>query len=428
MAEPQHPHANHRARLRERFLRAGLSDFAPHNVLELLLFYAIPRRDTNPIAHALLARFGSVGAVLGATESELLTVKGVGAGVVGFFAALRAGIAQSLRCPVRTPLRHADTLGCYLSKLLEGEGEGAVLLFLDNDFCEISHSIVGGSVHSPRFSPADVARRALLCHAPMCAVAHHHVDGLALPTAEDLDLTRQLRNTLEAAGVRLLEHYIVGGGRFATLLYRHSGSAACAHLDLEEGSASDGDACAALAALFRAAGVREDAAALLAEYGDLYHLFAAPTARHLGCGMAERTAALLALVTAVDAYCAWEMPIPRVTERERLGSYLARAMRSLSEERVYLLLFGADGRHLATHTVGIGGIGEAGISCRRIAEGAFFAGARQAVLVHNHPRGNTAPSEEDRAATDLIARTLGGLGVSLLCHYVVAWDDFSVIL
>ena len=93
-----------------------------------------------------------------------------------------------------------------------------------------------------------------------------------------------------------------------------------------------------------------------------------------------------------------------------------------------LLLFDKDGRHLATHTVGVGSVGEAGFSCRRIAEGALFSGARRAVLVHNHPFGSLTPSEEDRAATRMVATALGGLGVTLVSHYIVAEEDFSSFL
>ena len=217
-------HKSHRARLRTRYLTAGLSDFAPHNVLELLLFHAIPRRDTNPLSHALLSRFGSGGAVLSADREELLSVTGVGPGVADFLLAFRraAELALARRAP-RMRLADADSLGSYLSSLL-GEEEGVALLFLDNDFGLVAERVLPGvSVHSPRFSPTLAVEEALLHHAPLCAVGHYHADGLALPSAEDLDVTRVLRNTLEAAGVRLLEHMIVGGGRFATLLYRYSG-------------------------------------------------------------------------------------------------------------------------------------------------------------------------------------------------------------
>ncbi|MBO7293127.1 MAG: hypothetical protein J6V07_04255 [Clostridia bacterium] len=421
------PHASHRARLRSRYLASGLSGFAPHNVLELLLFHAIPRRDTNPLAHALLSRFGSVGAVLSADREALLSVPGVGPGVAGFLSACStvAELALSHRKP-RTRLADADALGCYFSSLLE-EQEGVALLFLDNDFGLISeHVLPGVSVHSPRFSPTLAVEKALLHHAPLCAVAHLHADGLALPTAEDFDVTRVLRNTLEAAGVRLLEHIIVGGGRYATLLYRYSGSGVPTREVLPRVPLRE--ETAALSELLRLGHARAEAEGLLMSYGGLYRLLSSPHARHAREGLDAGTAVLLSLLFAVQAYAAAERPVPSASEGEALGRYLTALYRAVPEELVLLLLFDRAGRHIATHTVGQGSVGEAGISCRRVAEGALFSGARLAVLAHNHPDGAAVPSEEDRAATRLIAGLLDGIGVTLLSHYVVAPDGFISVL
>lgn len=421
------PHASHRARLRARYLTSGLSGFAPHNVLELLLFHAIPRRDTNPTAHALLSRFGSVGAVLSADREALLSVAGVGPGVADFFSAFSAVAALGLtrRAP-RTRLANADTLCGYLASLL-GEEEGVALLFLDNDFGLIAERhLPGVSVHSPRFSPALVVEEALLHHAPLCAVGHFHADGLALPTAEDLDVTRVLRNTLEAAGVRLLEHIIVGGGRFATLLYRYSGSGKAPAATPPR--TPSGEETAALSALLRYGHARAEAEALLARYGSLYRLLSAPYARHAREGLNSGTAVLLSLLFAVHAYAAAERPVPRAEDGAALGRYLTELYLAVPEETVLLLLFDREGRHIATHTVGTGSVGEAGISCRRVAEGALFSGARLAVLAHNHPDGAAIPSEEDRTATRLITGLLDGVGVALLAHYVVAPDGVAKVL
>lgn len=419
-------HASHRARLRTRYLTSGLSDFAPHNVLELLLFHAIPRRDTNPLAHALLSRFGSVEAVLSADRRALLSVPGVGPGVADFLSAFRAVAELSLtRRTPRTRLADADSLGRYFSSLLREEG--VALLFLDNDFGLVAERVLPGmSVHSPRFSPTLAVEEALLYHAPLCAVGHFHADGLALPAAEDLDVTRLLRNTLEAAGVRLLEHIIVGGGRFATLLYRYSGvGTAVKETALPAPSPEETEA---LTALLTRGHARGEAEALLTSYGGLYRLLSAPYARHAREGLGAGTAVLLSLVLAVAAYAAAERPVPPSGDGEALGRYLTALFRAVTEERVLLLLFDGAGRHIATHTVGQGSVGEAGISCRRVAEGALFSGARLAVLAHNHPDGAAIPSEEDRTATRLIAGLLDGVGVSLLTHYVVASDGFTTIL
>ena len=423
------PHVNHRTRLRERFLRSGLSDFAAHNALELFLFYAVPRRDTNPIAHALLAKFGTVEAVLTAPPEELCRVAGVGMGIAHFFAAASEVTRLALSADTSRPrLGDADILGRYFCELLSGSREGAyATVLLDNDFGLIGHRVDGDCpIHSSRFSPAAIAGEALLSHAAMCAVAHRHTDELALPSAEDLDTTRLLRDTLDASGVKLVEHFLVGSYRYTTLLYRYSGR-------YERGEEirsfrPSPEECTALSTLFSLAGIRADATALLTSYGGLYRLLTASPARHHHAGLDARTAALLSLLPALSRYAAAERPVPDATETEALGTYLTALYRGLGEETVMLLFFDKGGRHLATHTVGVGSVGEAGLSCRRIAEGALFSGARQAVLVHNHPLGSLAPSDEDRAATRMVATSLEGLGVTLLAHYIVAEKDFSSFL
>lgn len=420
------PHVHHRSRLRERFLHAGLSDFAAHNVLELLLFYAVPRRDTNAIAHALLQECGSLEAVLFAEPHELCRVAGVGEGIARFLQALREVTALSLNSEApRLRLPDADALGRYFCELLSGSREGAyATVLLDNSFGVILHTVKEEpSIHSARFSPATVAEEALLSHAPMCAVAHRHTDGLTLPCSEDLDATRLLRDTLDASGIKLLEHFIVDAGRYTTLLYRYSGRYERGEEIPPLGASPEAEA--ALSDLFSYGHVKADAAALLGAYGGLYPLLSASVARHYHSGLDARTAALLSLPLAVYRYVAGKRPVPASGEGEALGRYLVSLYRGLGEETVMILFFDQRGRHLTTHTVGVGSVGEAGFSCRRIAEGALFSGARQAVLVHNHPQGSLTPSEEDRSATELIAASLGSLGVTLISHYIVAEESFS---
>lgn len=424
------PHQNHRERLRSRFLRAGLDEFAPHNVLELLLFYPIPRRDTNPTAHALLDRFRTVSEALSASGEALSTVAGVGEGVARFFSSLKALTERALYHPSPAPrFGDADLLGRYFCRLLDtGATERAAILFLDNDFRIVGRKLLDGvSVHSPRFSPAAIAEEALLRHAPSCALAHFHADGLALPVAEDLALTRELRNTLDAAGIRLVEHFLVGGGRYTTLLYRYSGTVAADSELPDLGTAYTGEDIAVLAAFLASAHAGANAAWLLDSYGGLYPLLSASPARHHYEGLDARLAALLTLPFAVYTYCRREEAVPALGE-ERLLRYLCDLFRAESEETVLLLLFDRAGRHLATHTVGKGSVGEAAVSSRRVAEGALFSGATQAVLVHNHPSGAVAASEADRRATDIIREALGGLGLSLVCHFIVAGDDISSVL
>ena len=426
MDTPKNPHANHRGRLRARFLRSGLSDFAPHNVLELLLFYAIARRDTNPTAHALLDRFRTVDETLGADADALCGVPGIGPATAGFLRGFSAfsEIAVKRRAP-RVTYGDAALLGQHFCGLLRERSEAVAVTLLDNDYGVIREYFPKVTdIHSPQFPMTDILAEALLSNAPLCAVAHVHADGLALPLGEDLDITRILRGTLEKGGVHLLEHFIVSGGRYTTLLYRYSGQGPI------EKTASDGGIDptehAALCDFLALAGIRADADALLATYGDLYRLVTAPVGRHRREGLDERLAALLSLVSAVDVYRVGERCVPSCRDTTALGQYLVSYFRALSHECVLLLLFDGEGRHIATDTVAIGSVGEAAISSRRLAEKALFSGARTAVLAHNHPGGSCAPSDEDNDTTAQIGNALGGLGVEFLGHYIVAGERFLI--
>lgn len=425
-ATDKNPHKDHRGRLRARFLRAGLSDFAPHNVLELLLFYAIARRDTNPLAHALLDRFGTVDAVLSADEAALSSVTGIGPRTVRLLSAVAMASEYDL-CPSRPRFSDAEALGSFLSGVLAPCTEGVAVAYLGNDFGLLSHRVIAGAdPHSPRFSYAEIIGEALLLSAPMCAVAHVHGDGLALPTAADLDLSRTLKGAMTASGVRLLESYIVSGECYTTLLCRHSGKRA-PHSAVPALLTPAPRETALLSELFSAAGLSCDAAGLLTRYGGLYRLLSASVARHRYEGLCEREAALLLLPYALHAYRMGERSVPSLSDGEALGAYLSLWYRGRAVEEVVLLLFDRGGRHVATHPVGVGSVNEAALSCRRIAERALFSGAACAVLAHNHPEGVATPSAEDRSATVAVRAALSAIGIELFGQYIVAGRDFTFI-
>ena len=247
-----------------------------------------------------------------------------------------------------------------------------------------------------------------------------------MPDSSDFDITRMLRSVLEASGVRLAEHFIVAGDRYTTLLYRYSGSGGTRGVG-EHSAEISREEIEVLSDFLAVSSCHANAEELLLEYGGLYQLLAAPAERHLYGGLDERTSALLALPFAVYTYVAAERPVPRVEEVDAIGKHLEARYFGVGQETVLLLLFDKNGRHLATHTVGVGSVGEATLSCRRIAEKALFQGAKRAVLAHNHPRGSVTPSEEDRSATVVVAEALRGIGVDFVRHYIVAGDDFSVL-
>lgn len=219
------PHKDHRARVKARFCREGIDSFAPHEVLELLLFYAIPQKDTNPIAHRLLDRFGSLAAVFGASEEELCAVEGIGEHAANLLRLLLPvasyALAQEMRKKTKS-FRHLGTVAEYFVKLFMGVREEAVyLMMLDNRYALIDCvKVHEGSVNSVAVTPRKLVELAYHARASMVILAHNHPFGLAVPSGDDIDTTVTLKKAFDTMGITLLEHILVAGERYAPLLYR----------------------------------------------------------------------------------------------------------------------------------------------------------------------------------------------------------------
>ena len=221
------PHKDHRQRVKTRFLTEGLSSFADHNVLELLLFYAIPQKDTNELAHALLDRFGSISGVFDADISELMKVAGIGEHA----AVLIKMIPQLARCyyleneNIGKDGSSADMLGkMFVMKYIGETKETVYLTMLDNSMRIIDTvKIFDGSINSAHVTARMLAEPCMIRKASMAVIAHNHPTGLPIPSGEDIFTTKTLQTALEGVGVSLLEHFLVAGNQYTPLMYRTSG-------------------------------------------------------------------------------------------------------------------------------------------------------------------------------------------------------------
>lgn len=217
-------HKGHRERLKSRFREQGLDGFTDIQVLELLLFYAIPRQDTNPIAHALLDRFGSLDQVLSAPLHELEKVDGIGEQASTLLSLTRQ-IARS--CGISEKTREKDNIldsiakcGEYLKPRFLGKLDEVVyLLCLDGKCKALACVEVGkGSVNSAGVSARKIVETALSFNATSVVLAHNHPSGLAIPSPEDIVTTRRIAMALDAVGIILADHIIVADGEFVSLV------------------------------------------------------------------------------------------------------------------------------------------------------------------------------------------------------------------
>ena len=214
-------HSGHRQRIRDRFLKTGLDGFQDHEVLELLLFYAIPRGDTNKIAHQLLERFGSFSGVCDAPIEELQKVPGVGAS-----ASILVGRVSSLsrrylddKYAAGTVLDTTEKVGSFLKHKFVGRtNEVVYLACLDNKkkllYCDI---LTEGTIDSAPITVRRSVEVAMRVAAASVVVAHNHPQGFALPSNDDIATTIKLRNALDAVSVQLLDHIIVAQDDFVSL-------------------------------------------------------------------------------------------------------------------------------------------------------------------------------------------------------------------
>ncbi len=214
-------HEGHRQRMKERFLRHGLDNFDDVNVLELLLFFALPRQDTNPVAHALLDRFGSLDAVLEASESELREVKGVGDSAAVLLRLIPALTRRYLitKTPDGEPVQTPSQAGRYFVPRFFYEKEEVVLaLLLDarrRPLC--CEEMSRGAVNAVEINARRIASLALERKASGVILAHNHPSGVALPSREDELTTAQLRKALALVGVELYDHVVVAGSNYVSM-------------------------------------------------------------------------------------------------------------------------------------------------------------------------------------------------------------------
>lgn len=208
-------HEGHRERLRERFLSEELNGFAPHEMLELLLTYAIPRRDTNPIAHRLLDHFGSLHATLEAPVEELQQVEGIGPGAAVLIRSLlplyRAYEQDKL--VKKLSLSTFSAVKEYCVSLFKGvNDEKFYVLCFDAKLNLIQAPLIAeGTVSEVHAHPRLILSALLRNNASSAVLTHNHPGGALYPSEEDRQLTETIRALLDGVGITLHDHLIVSG-------------------------------------------------------------------------------------------------------------------------------------------------------------------------------------------------------------------------
>ena len=215
-------HSGHRDRLKKRFLQQGLDGFTDIQALELLLFYSVPRQDTNPIAHKLLAHFGSLSQVLEAPAEELMKI----GGIKEHSAVLLNLINQMGRFYLVDKAKRERVLptieDCarYLQPYFYGRmTESVFLLCLDAKCKALCCKEVGeGSINSAGISIRKIVETALREGASTVVLAHNHPSGIAIPSPEDIHTTRRIAAALQSVEVALADHIVVADDDYVSMV------------------------------------------------------------------------------------------------------------------------------------------------------------------------------------------------------------------
>ena len=214
-------HNGHRGRLKERFLKEGLDNFEQHNVLELALFYVIPRRDTNEIAHRLIERFGSISRVMDASVEDLVEVNGIGESVAVFLKFIPEFARRYIedKGAFDNIINSTEKAGQFLlPKFIGRTDENIIAVSLDSKCSVINSSIVSeGSVNEVSLNIRKLVEIAIKNKAISVILAHNHPNGLAIPSNEDIETTWKVKRALDYVGVNLLDHIIVANNDFVSM-------------------------------------------------------------------------------------------------------------------------------------------------------------------------------------------------------------------
>ncbi len=214
-------HSGHRERVKNKFLKDGLDGFESHAILELLLYYGIPLKDTNPIGHALLQKFGSLSGVFDAPYEELIKVDGVGksaATLIKLIPQLCRRYQENLDKDKNWIFSYEEAGKLLINKFIGRTDEVIVLMLLDSRnrmiYCDVINE---GTVTTANIYVKKIVKLAVQYNAAYAILSHNHPSGDCMPSKQDLNSTMWIYEALKIVEVKLIDHVIVSGKDFFSI-------------------------------------------------------------------------------------------------------------------------------------------------------------------------------------------------------------------
>lgn len=220
----ENPHKGHRKRMKTRMFKTGLDSFEPHEIMEVMLYYTNPVRDTNSLGHSLIKKFGSVQNVLDASVDELLSVAGIGENTVSHIKFIKE-ISKIYMKEVAShqKLDSPEKLYEYFKAIFKGEHIEQLHIICLNHEMELvlDEKVCEGDIGNLNIDMRKMIEIVLKSRCDTVVIAHNHPKGLHMPSKADIQATRRIYNALANINVRLIDHIIVGmNGEFSV---RNSG-------------------------------------------------------------------------------------------------------------------------------------------------------------------------------------------------------------
>lgn len=449
MAGAKNVRAGHRGRVRDRFLRDGLDGFLPHEVLELLLFYAVAQKDTKTMAHNLINKMGSLHGVLSAGREELMSVEGIGDHTAAFLGKILPMARYVMEEePFPTAYHSPALMGEYfVSYYKERQTPSLDVALLNNRF-EIIRTVhlCDGTLSSPKFRIRDAVEAAYACNAASLILGCRTEKAIAFPDSEDFFLFRDVLRAFKDEGLHLAELVLVSGKQYNTLMkYLENGlqkkavrvslvASAQGEKRRREERFSAPMSQEILEELLLSAGGKRALSAkprITERFTTLGSLLSMPYGTLMETtGLSAAEAVFFKLLSPVYAYTRLEeakRSRPVFGDEETLGAFFCGIHAGRTEETVSLLLLDEKRKLLDVRLFTGGTVNTVMVVPRILAEAALQGRAHAVAMAHNHPSGNVTPSDADVQTTDLIKNAFAQIGIAFLGHFVVNEREYKLL-
>ena len=440
-------------------------------MLELMLFYGIPYKDTNPIAHNLLIKFGSIINVLRAKTEDLCEISGVGAHASEFLHCIDLAsdmeVYDSLFAHKEAKrYKSLDKLGEMLLHTLKNRDDDGLFAVMFNNRHEILKIEQLKDVRLYRIERHELVNDAIDTGAASIVLAQYKKNGIAIPYSEDIFAFGELKTDFSYLGITLAEFFIVTERDYSTVLKktpvkdgRENINNGVYTFNANDGFAESESTVEAektesfnnIDSLSRAHEMaqyvdrvsllekllsfttrkptRELAASLISKFGNIRNVMHAEEKALRDEGVSDIALTLLRITAILKKYLAEKYLAPElnIQDKRRILTALSLLFLNESQENFLLLMFNKSGKLCSLHRLAEGSTSTVSVTARAAIERAVLDGARSVILAHNHPDGTANPSKSDIIATENLQNAMRNAKIELAAHYIISHGKYCEI-